>query len=288
MWNISVAKEPVIIPDYIFSYQNVTNDIYSEFANSFPNIINEIRKYEYGIIILENFGKLFLLYIDKSCLPNLCGHATLGLIHLFNNFFGNSKDFVFDTKAGQIIGKKQNETIFLQMPESFLHENNLNNKLEFVKNTAVVECGNKFIINEIENIRNKNISELQKISIDLINKYDVYGVFWFNFLNIKNSKQTQSVTIFGNKGQIDLSPCGTGTSSLAVYLYKTGKLNKNEILSNFSLNNEMFNVQFEMTKPLKPLLSFTNNIEILEKINFRNYNNQTSWKLINIKDFTIK
>jgi hypothetical protein len=287
MWNISVAKEPVLIPDNIFSYHGVTNDIYSEFINAFPNIINEIRKYEYGVVILENFGKLFLLYIDKSCLPNLCGHASIGLVHLFASIFGNNKDFIFNTKAGQIVGKRENETIYIQMPESILHNNLIANKLSFIKNTAIAECGNRFIINEIENINAKNISELQEISINLINQYNVYGVFWFNFININHFIKTQSVTIFGNKGQIDLSPCGTGTSSLAGYLYKTGKLNKNEILNNFSLNNEMFTVQFDKTEPLKSTLSFKSNIEILEKIHFDKYNNQINWKLINIKDFTV-
>jgi len=287
MWNILVAKEPVLIPDNIFSYQGVTNDIYSEFINSFPNIINEIRKYEYGIVILENFGKLFLLYIDKSCLPNLCGHASLGLVHLFAGIFGNNKDFIFNTKAGQIVGKRENETIYIQMPESILHNNLIETNLSFIKNTVLAECGNRFIINEIENINSKNISELQEISINLINQYNVYGVFWFNFININHSIKTQSITIFGNKGQIDLSPCGTGTSSLVGYLYKTGKLSKNEILNNFSLNNEMFTVQFDKTEPLKPTLSYKSNIEILEKIDFDKYNNQTNWKLINIKDFTI-
>lgn len=284
MWEILVAKEPVFISEFIFSFCEECDDIFSEWTNDFYPVIQQIREHEYGVIIIKKLGELYLLYIDKSCFPNLCGHASFGLSHLLYKNYNYNNTLHFNTKSGKIISKIEENTIILTMPVSRIIELNLIINLPFIKSSSIVECGNSFILIEVKNINNYSVDYLRELSIGLINQHNVYGVFWYSFLDILS---TRSITVFGKNGQIDLSPCGTGSSSLAALLYAKKILSLGEKLENYSLSNDKFTVEIKENNSIQPSLYSSNNIEIIKKHKFNIPVTNKNWQLINLADYKL-
>lgn len=282
MIELTVAKEPVIIPTCIFSYQKKCENIYEHWQNDFSYIAKYIRKFEYGVIILENFEKYYLLYIDKSGFPNLCGHATIGLINYISNTNFAKDEYLFYTKAGIIRGQKTSNNIQISMPVSNIIETKIKHNLKFVKNAEIVKSGNQYILCELENIQKLNIQKLQEISKQLINKYNVYGIFWYSFITLNNHIDTKSLTIFGKKGQIDLSPCGTGSSSLATLLTKKKILSSDLVLNNYSLNNEKFMVTVSNSEEIRPKLFFNGKVNYSYKNELKFNKLNPNWKIIKL------
>jgi proline racemase len=68
---------------------------------------------------------------------------------------------------------------------------------------------------------------------------DVYGVMFFERLDAPEGLAQKNVTIFAD-GEVDRSPCGSGTSARLALLDKTGELPRGETLVHYSIVDSVF------------------------------------------------
>jgi proline racemase len=68
---------------------------------------------------------------------------------------------------------------------------------------------------------------------------DVYGVIFFERLNASEGLAQKNVTIFAD-GEVDRSPCGSGTSARLALLEKSGELPRGETLVHYGIVDSVF------------------------------------------------
>ena len=71
---------------------------------------------------------------------------------------------------------------------------------------------------------------------------DVYGVIFLERLEESPTLSQQNVTVFAD-GEVDRSPCGSGTSARLALLYAGGQLSQREVLASRSIINTEFRGQ---------------------------------------------
>lgn len=208
---------------------------------------------------VNNDSDVGVFYIDTRGYAPMCGAGTLALCKTLidTGMIKANKDERFkrikmDTPSGTVtataICDNGNAThVKFENIDSFLYEENLQMSLSNYGTFSfdIAYGGNFFILVDIENfgiefdVRNaRMLSELGMLILTEANqKYNISHpeIMDITFLNdimfYKNPDEKNSnyrnLVIFG-AGQVDRSPCGTGTCARMAQLYKKGKLNLNE------------------------------------------------------------
>ena len=268
MYMLKIAGEELAIPKLIFNYQGKEN-IFNNSKKDLINVINLLRKYEFGALILKHNSNYYILFFDKKGYAKMCGHGSLGITYLLSNLL-KVQEITFETESGRINGvcKKRNLQINMPIAETIKEQ--------------IYECGNKFLVKQLNKYENFRLNQIITTSQNYIKKNEIYGVIWFSIqYHIENIFFTHSVTIFGNQCQQDMSPCGTGSCSLSKYL--KDKYNKDSLkLINKSLNGFAFNVL--LNKKDKPILSYDGDIKVTNiKLKGEYKINNHNWLLQSLK-----
>lgn len=213
---------------------------------------------------------LGIIFMDGGSYLNMCGHGTigamtvaveLGMVELKEPI----TEIVLETPAGLIKGKvrvkdgKVIDVSFLNVP-SFLFKSNIELNIPELNKNIIIDIafgGNFFAIVEAEQLNidicPQNTDKLNKIGMSILKVVnEKIQVFHPELSHIKRvdlveicgpgkgeGVNFQNVVIFGN-GQVDRSPCGTGTAAKMATLFTKGKLIKNELFIHESIIGTQF------------------------------------------------
>lgn len=216
----------------------------------------------FGSIIMPPVSKeadLGIIFMDGGGYLNMCGHGTIGAMTVaielgMIDAVEPITEITLEAPAGLVRGKvkvengKAKEVSFKNVP-AFLYKKDVKIEVPELGKTltldvsfggsffAIVESkqlgidicpANTNEINRIGMIVLKAVNEQIKVEhpelkhIKTIDLVEIYG-------EPKNPTSTlQNVVVFGD-GQVDRSPCGTGTSAKMATLYAKGKLKVGEL-----------------------------------------------------------
>ncbi len=228
--------------------------------NMFGSIITQPcdMQADFGIIFMDGGGYL-----------NMCGHGSIGAVTAAIET-GMVKpcepytDVIMDTPAGLIAAKakvsdeKVEEVSFVNVPAflykkdvlvdvpdigqvkldisfggsffAIIHADELGIKIEPKNSNKIVDLGLKIrdTINKQVEIKHPTLSHIK--TVDLVEIYDSASNKDANYKN---------VVVFG-QGQIDRSPCGTGTSAKLAALFAKGEINEGETFIYESILGTLF------------------------------------------------
>ncbi|WP_017728840.1 proline racemase family protein [Halalkalibacterium ligniniphilum] len=223
----------------------------------------------FGAIITEpcsaecDIGTVFM---DNNGYLNMCGHGTIGTVTTALNIgMIESKEIIkVETPAGTVdcyvdfSNNKVEKVTFTNVP-SFVFQERVKVHIQDVGYVLVDVSfgGSIFAIVEAEqvglNLMREEQQQLMNLGIKLkkaVNeqlnfqhplKPDINSIELIEFSKKKNEKEGyyRNVVIFGN-GQIDRSPCGTGTCAKMALLFSQGKLRIGESFIHESIINSTF------------------------------------------------
>jgi len=212
---------------------------------------------------------LGIIFMDGGGYLNMCGHGSIGaatvavetgmvpMVEPYTNITLEAPAGLVKAKV-KVVNEKVKEVSIVNVP-SFLYAENVEVDVpEIGKITFDISFGGSFFAlvkssdlgidicpENAQKLCNVGMKILHAInasvsvqhpllphikSVDLV---EIYGP-------AKNPKATlQNVVVFG-RGQVDRSPCGTGTSAKIAYLYAKGQLKKNEEFVYESIVGTMF------------------------------------------------
>lgn len=82
VWEVRVAGEPVFIPQLIFTKTCLHEEQGAdEWCAAHPHVLAALRRYEFSAVCLRIGAQFWLVYLDRTGSPALCGHATLGVVY---------------------------------------------------------------------------------------------------------------------------------------------------------------------------------------------------------------
>lgn len=211
----------------------------------------------FGAVLTEavnessDFGVVFM---DGGGYLNMCGHGSVAVVTLaietgMIEAANGQKEVIFDTPAGTIkaIAEVKDAEVlnvsFDNVP-SFLYKKDCIIKYKNYQDIKfdISFGGSFFAIVDISQfdlkIRSENTADISRIAVELreiINKeFEIIHPSLEHIKTVdlvefyeKTDKGYKNVVIFGN-GQIDRSPCGTGTSAKLASLYSRKELNLGE------------------------------------------------------------
>lgn len=226
----------------------------------------------FGAVLMKPTKKeadIGVIFMDSGGYLNMCGHGSIGVSTiLVNEGYVKVEEPVttitLDTPAGLVKAKVEVENkkaigVSIENVPAFLYKENIKVNLPKLGEIPVdISFGGSFFalvdskdlnlkvslkniekLTELALIIREEINKKVKIShpnnpdINKVDLVEIYDEPSNNKANLKN------VVIFGN-GQFDRSPCGTGTSAKMAYLYRKGKLQRNEIFVYESITGTMF------------------------------------------------
>lgn len=238
------------------------------------SIMHEPRGHKdmFGSIIIPPTiaeADLGIIFMDGGGYLNMCGHGTIGAATIaveteMVEVTEPITNIVFDTPAGLVKAKvkvrngKVQEVSVVNVT-SFLYKKDVEIEVaELGKVTFDISFGGSFFVivkdSELQvTIEPENINIIVERAIklrDIINKEikvqhptnpHIKTVDLVEIFGDAKSPDTdyQNVVVFGS-GQIDRSPCGTGTSAKMATLYAKGKLGINETFVYESIINTKF------------------------------------------------
>ena len=203
MWHLSVAKESILIADYIFKCKKslkTDKEVFELWEKDFKFLTKIIRKYEFGAVVIDYENRLYLLFIDKSGFPLMCGYTTVGVTYLLSsiNNFGVNYDLI--TKAGKVSGliEKENKNfISVKMPFAEVLSKKIDVNCRIATRADIAKCGNSFVLCRTNNLIEHTIKEIKNYSANIKSKYPVDGVLWYSILSSNENRiKTRSITIF--------------------------------------------------------------------------------------------
>ncbi|MDM5196721.1 proline racemase family protein [Fictibacillus enclensis] len=191
-----------------------------------------------------------IIFMDNNGYLNMCGHGTIGTVTTAVNIgmIEPKKHIKVDTPAGivqcevEFMGNKVSKVTFTNVP-AFVFEEKVNVTVEGVGSVLVDVAfgGSIFGIVDAGQFGLKLVREEQQQLISLGSKIkktvneqlgyqhplkpEINSIDLIQF-SLKSNKQEvdyRNTVIFGN-GQVDRSPCGTGTCAKMAVLTKQGKL----------------------------------------------------------------
>ncbi len=202
-----------------------------------------------------------VIYMDSNRWINMCGHATIGvamtLVHERMITVNEPiTSLSLETPAGMIdveVEVKNNEIqniSFVNVP-SFLYLQDCSLELDGQNiDFAISYSGSFFALVETEEEINLNhVKYFKDLGIRLLNqmnkKFEVKHpkLPISRIANIEFYKKTndgQINIVVSEEGQIDRSPCGTGTCAKLAYMYSTNQLKLNETFVNTSFTGVSF------------------------------------------------
>ncbi|MBS4536330.1 proline racemase [Clostridium sp. D2Q-14] len=213
---------------------------------------------DFGIVFMDGGGYL-----------NMCGHGSIGAMTVaVESGIVEAKEpfteITMDTPAGIVTGKVKVENgkakevsvvnvpafhykkdVEIEVPEigtikldisfggsffAIVNVNELGLKVESKYSQELLKIGLKIrdIINETIEIKHPELSHIN--TVDLVEIYDE---------PTHPEADYKNVVIFG-QGQVDRSPCGTGTSAKLATLHSKGELKENEIFTYESITGTLF------------------------------------------------
>ncbi|KAI7236665.1 Diaminopimelate epimerase-like protein [Hortaea werneckii] len=214
-----------------------------------------------------HFGVLFW---HKDGFSTACGHGTIalgywaianGLVKAPQN---GDVDVVIDVPSGRVTARAHREDgkttgvdfvnvpsyqVAKAVPASVqLHERNISLEMDLTFGGAIYACvdvadlglavepkNHQLFINIQRQIKRQHAKyRYQEI-------YDIYGVCFFAKMDSNNEDTViqKNVVVFAD-GQIDRSPCGSGTAARVAVLLAQGNLNSSKRLKHYSIINTMF------------------------------------------------
>ncbi len=226
----------------------------------------------FGAIITEPFheeAQMGVIFMDSGGYLNMCGHGSIGVITMLieEGFIEAEEPITYvnlDTPAGLIKAKarvkkrKVQEVSIINVP-SFLYKSDIEVEVPSLGKVpldiafggsffALVDAANIGVNLSLENTEklikyglairdtiNENITVVHPTnpSINRVDLVEIYDKPTSDEADLKN------VVVFG-RGQIDRSPCGTGTSAKLATLYAKGKIKINELFVYESITGTKF------------------------------------------------
>lgn len=226
-----------------------------------------------GAIILPKCHKeadLGVVFMDAKRWVNMCGHATIGcatfaveakLVPVYEPYTA----VVIDTPAGIIPTKvkvekdRAVEVTICNIP-SFLYQENIKVEVDDKSYDVSISFGGTFFaLIDAEQLQiqlhAEDIKYLIPFTKKLLNQINKQWEVKHPYLKISRvvnaefylsmDKNSQKSIVIAEEGQVDRSPCGTGTSAKIAYLYATGGLSAKEIYVNESFTGAKFRGMFE-------------------------------------------
>ena len=224
-----------------------------------------------GAILMEPKdpkADLGVIYMDANRWINMCGHATIGCATAVVNtgLVKMTEPFtkvVFDTPAGlvetkiQIKDGKAAEVSFENIP-SFLYGENFEVELYDVGKISfsVAYAGSFFALVDVKElgmeIRPESVLALRHLAMEAIAQINKKMEVRHPYLNIcgvanmefyeqqENNRLCQKNIVISKEGQVDRSPCGTGTSAKLAWLFAKKKISIGEELINKNFTGAVF------------------------------------------------
>lgn len=213
----------------------------------------------FGAIVLDAANKEAdkgVIFMDTGGYLNMCGHGSMGVAtFIVESGMVEKKepvtDVVLDSPAGLIRTKvfvKDGvvEGVSIVNVPSFLYKENIKITTESLKdiNIDISYGGNFFALVDVDDlglsvdIKDKDLLRKYSLEIrDKVNetieiKHPREDIRTVDLVEIYEKPKTKddnykNLVVFG-AGQLDRSPCGTGTSAKVATLYKRGELSLNE------------------------------------------------------------
>lgn len=203
---------------------------------------------------------LGIIFMDGGGYLNMCGHGTIGAMTVAVELgMIEVKEpittITLDTPSGLVTGKvevtsgKAKSVSFSNVP-SFLYKENVEVDVKELGKKITVDIsfgGSFFAILNVEQLggieilpsNTNKLAEMGVAILKAVNKEikvehpELKHIKTIDLVEIfgpprKSDSNYQNVVIFG-QGQVDRSPCGTGTSAKMAALYAKGKLKKDEL-----------------------------------------------------------
>lgn len=213
-----------------------------------------------------------VIFMDSERWVNMCGHATIGCatFALESGLVAKSEpytDVVIDTPVGMIPtvvkveAGKVTEVTITNVP-SFLFQDHVEVNIDGITYEVAISFGGTFfaLVNAQQfplKLVSKDIEFLIPFTKKLLHKLNEQIVVKHPELDIERvvnaeyyiseGKYKQRNIVIAEEGQVDRSPCGTGTSAKLAYLYATDHLSAKEIYTNESFTGAAFKGVFEET-----------------------------------------
>ncbi len=224
-----------------------------------------------GAILMEPKdpkADLGVIYMDANRWINMCGHATIGcataavetgLVEVTEPV----TRIIFDTPAGlvdttiRIKEKKAREVSFENIP-SFLYGDDYEIRISDGRliHFSIAYAGSFFALVDVKelgiSIGMETVSDLRYIAMEAIaeiNKkvkvkhpcLNICGVANMEFYELQESSNLcQKNIVISEEGQVDRSPCGTGTSAKLAWLYAKNKIDIGEEFINKNFTGAVF------------------------------------------------
>jgi len=223
-----------------------------------------------GALLLDpvsSMADLGVVYMDANRWINMCGHATIGCatVAVETGLVPAIEPYtkvVFDTPAGRVEtsvkvnGMKAEEVTITNVP-SFLFRENLHMTIDnFEVNYDIAFGGSFFALVDADHLgmelSENNIPEFISLAARLIKRVNqeymvehpylaIQGVANAEFYSLtKSDASGQRNVVISAEGQVDRSPCGTGTSAKLAALYARGKIGTSGIFVNESFTGAKF------------------------------------------------
>lgn len=223
-----------------------------------------------GAVLMEPINPeadLGVIYMDTNRWINMCGHATIGcataaveagLVPVQEPY----TRLVLDTPAGLVhtlvkVENKKALEVSLDNVPSFLFADNIAVELDGKTIPVSVSFGGSFfaLVDAVEaglEVSPEKVSELTQFGMKLLKKLNGQIRVSHPELNIrdvanveifappKNEGSSQCNIVISAEGQVDRSPCGTGTSAKLAALYAKRKLKKGELFVNENFTGARF------------------------------------------------
>ena len=213
-----------------------------------------------------HFGVIFM---DGSGYLNMCGHGTIGSVTASiatgaTHVTGEYNHVNIDTPAGLVrtIARVRDDIVeevsVLNVP-SFLYNQDVKIETQTLGtiNLDIAFGGSFFALVDVSEIgygvEPENVNEIIDIGMEIMENVNNQARMQHPELTHINTcdlvkfcgppsnplAQCKSTVVFG-KGQVDRSPCGTGTSAKLAAMYAKGKIGADEIFINESIVGTLF------------------------------------------------
>lgn len=209
-----------------------------------------------------------VIYMDTNRWINMCGHATIGTATVaINAGIIPAQEpvthVVLDAPAGLVhadvhVKNGKAEAVSFENVPSFLYAKDCSVTLDNgrVIPFAVAYSGAFFALVDVEKIgetiSDKAVAKLRLLGMEILKKINevmdvqhpelnIVGVANIEFYGPPKSEGAdQCNVVVSAEGQVDRSPCGTGTSAKLAYMYSTGRLKIGEEFVNGNFTGAIF------------------------------------------------
>jgi len=213
-----------------------------------------------------HFGVLFW---HKDGFSTACGHGTIALGYwaiahgIVQVEADGSVDVVIDVPSGRVIARAscKNDQVeridFVNVPSYQvakqvpatvnLDARNIQLEMDLGFGGAIYACVDvKDLDLEVEPRNHQRFIDLQRqikkqhAGYKYQDRYDIYGVCFFQHISDSDTTITQKNVVVFTDGQIDRSPCGSGTAARVAVLLAQGKLSGSKTLKHYSIIDTVF------------------------------------------------